>query len=103
MNSSKSNFSEIIPKELLGKRAIDVCIDRGGTFTDCIGMFPILIHDTQNSEPKYETKTIVIKLLSKDPTHYPDAPREGIRRILQIATGIEHPRDKPLDTSNLGT
>ncbi|KAJ3062865.1 hypothetical protein HK102_008641, partial [Quaeritorhiza haematococci] len=33
--------------------------------------------------------------------NYKDAPREGIRRILEIATGIPHPRDKPLDTSRI--
>ena len=24
-----------------------------------------------------------LKLLSEDPAHYPDAPREGIRRVLE--------------------
>ncbi|KAJ1955068.1 hypothetical protein EC988_002085, partial [Linderina pennispora] len=46
-------------------------------------------------------RTVVIKLLSEDPAHYPDAPREGIRRILELATGQPHPRNTPLDTSNL--
>ena len=44
-------------------------IDRGGTFTD-----------VYSECPKGEVK--VMKLLSVDPA-YPDAPREGIRRILQ--------------------
>ena len=44
-------------------------IDRGGTFTDVYAECP-------NGEVR------VMKLLSVDPT-YPDAPREGIRRILQ--------------------
>ena len=44
-------------------------IDRGGTFTDVYSECP-------NGEVK------VMKLLSVDPA-YPDAPREGIRRILQ--------------------
>ncbi|KAJ1964181.1 hypothetical protein GGI12_001585 [Dipsacomyces acuminosporus] len=70
---------------------IRVCIDRGGTFTDCVGVFPT---------PAGE-RTVVIKLLSEDPAHYPDAPREGIRRILEIATGRPHPRNEPLDTSSL--
>jgi hypothetical protein len=29
----------------------------------------------------------VMKLLSEDPANYPDAPREGIRRILEQVTG----------------
>jgi hypothetical protein len=34
----------------------------------------------------------VLKLLSEDPSNYPDAPREGIRRVLEEVTGIAHPR-----------
>ena len=45
---------------------------------------------------------IVIKLLSVDPTNYDDAPTEGIRRILEIATGETIPRGKKLDTSRIG-
>lgn len=44
-------------------------IDRGGTFTDVYSECP-------NGEVK------VMKLLSVDPA-YDDAPREGIRRILE--------------------
>ena len=40
----------------------------------------------------------VLKLLSEDPGNYPDAPREGIRRILEEVTGRPHPRELPLDT-----
>ncbi len=29
----------------------------------------------------------VLKLLSVDPANYPDAPREGIRRVLEEVTG----------------
>lgn len=43
----------------------------------------------------------VMKLLSEDPANYKDAPREGIRRVLEEVTGKEHPRDKPLDTSRI--
>ena len=45
----------------------------------------------------------VLKLLSEDPGNYPDAPREGIRRVLEEVTGQPHPRDAPLDTSNLAS
>lgn len=47
-------------------------IDRGGTFTDIYAEW-FDINEKQNT---------VLKLLSEDPNNYPDAPREGIRRIL---------------------
>ncbi|CAG8509217.1 4459_t:CDS:10, partial [Scutellospora calospora] len=76
---------------------IRISIDRGGTFTDCIGMVPVPVSE------EYPTgrRDIVVKLLSVDPQNYPDAPREGIRRILEIATGKPHPRNKLVDTSLL--
>jgi len=49
-------------------------IDRGGTFTDVYAEFS-------------DGRTAVLKLLSDDPTNYPDAPREGIRRILEREQG----------------
>ena len=45
-------------------------IDRGGTFTDIWAQCPT-------------GKVKVMKLLSEDPQNYQDAPREGIRRILE--------------------
>ncbi|KAJ3276823.1 hypothetical protein HDV01_002878 [Terramyces sp. JEL0728] len=80
---------------------IRVCVDRGGTFTDCIAFVPNHIYPKGTPKPQEEFRTIVVKLLSVDPNNYKDAPREGIRRILELATGIKHPRDKPVDTSNL--
>lgn len=44
----------------------------------------------------------MVKLLSVDPVNYQDAPAEGIRRILEIATGEVIPRGTPLDTSRIG-
>ncbi|CAM9536473.1 unnamed protein product [Pylaiella littoralis] len=64
-------------------------IDRGGTFTDVYAEVP---------GPKGFR---VLKLLSEDPHNYPDAPREGVRRILEEETGVPHPRDQPLDTSRI--
>ncbi|KAF8937853.1 hypothetical protein BGZ58_002061 [Dissophora ornata] len=80
------------------KNGIRVCIDRGGTFTDCVASIPVPVTE------EYPTgrKELVVKLLSVDPGNYPDAPREGIRRILEIATGKPHPRDKLVATENLG-
>ena len=45
-------------------------IDRGGTFTDVWALCP-------------DGRQRVLKLLSEDPRNYDDAPREGIRRILE--------------------
>ena len=50
-------------------------IDRGGTFTDVYAEVP--------GEPEFR----VVKLLSEDPQNYADAPREGIRRIMESVTG----------------
>ncbi|KAG0257018.1 hypothetical protein BG011_004203 [Mortierella polycephala] len=76
---------------------IRVCIDRGGTFTDCVASIPVPV----SQEHPSGRKEVVVKLLSVDPSNYPDAPREGIRRILEIATGKPHPRDQPVATENL--
>ncbi|OLY80475.1 5-oxoprolinase [Smittium mucronatum] len=103
MSQAQIASATTIPQELLGKGKVHVFIDRGGTFTDCIGTFPIKSHENSSPDEQNNEKTVVLKLLSTDPTHYPDAPREGIRRILEIATGIKHPRNVPLDTSNLGS
>ncbi|MBL4826042.1 MAG: 5-oxoprolinase, partial [SAR324 cluster bacterium] len=56
-------------------------IDRGGTFTDVYAEVP--------GEPEFR----VVKLLSEDPQNYPDAPREGIRRILESVTGETFPKE----------
>ena len=61
-------------------------IDRGGTFTDVFCLCP-------------GGRVRVMKLLSVDPANYPDAPREGIRRILESETGLAMPPDRPIDTS----
>ena len=55
------------------------CIDRGGTFTDVYAEVPT---DGSVDDPTPR----VIKLLSEDPANYPNAPREGIRRVLEEAT-----------------
>ncbi|OCF32026.1 5-oxoprolinase (ATP-hydrolysing) [Kwoniella heveanensis BCC8398] len=65
---------------------VKICIDRGGTFCDVVAL----------SESK---GSHTVKLLSVDPSHYPDAPREGVRRVLEWFTGKTIPRDEPIDTS----
>ncbi|KAJ5223580.1 hypothetical protein N7468_008122 [Penicillium chermesinum] len=74
------------PDELDGPR-IRIAIDRGGTFTDCLGIID-------------GREEIVVKLLSQDPANYADAPIEGIRRILEQATGKQFSRDQPLTTAD---
>src|SRR6202158_1248279 len=49
-------------------------IDRGGTFTDIVGCAPDGTLHTH-------------KLLSENPSQYPDAAVEGIRRLLRLAPG----------------
>ncbi|KAL2203289.1 hypothetical protein CC79DRAFT_1280421 [Sarocladium strictum] len=62
---------------------LTISIDRGGTFTDVHALVP--------GKPD-----IVLKLLSVDPSNYKDAPTEGIRRVLEAATGSPQPRGQPL-------
>ena len=45
----------------------------------------------------------MVKLLSQDPTNYEDAPREGIRRILEIATGKPFPRGEQLSIGDFSS
>jgi 5-oxoprolinase (ATP-hydrolysing) len=67
---------------------IRISIDRGGTFTD--------VHAAVPGKPD-----IILKLLSVDPANYQDAPTEGIRRILEMATGESFPRGKPLNLKHI--
>ncbi|WPH00397.1 Hypothetical protein R9X50_00322400 [Acrodontium crateriforme] len=73
------------------ERGIRIAIDRGGTFTDCVG----------NPGTGKMEDDVVIKLLSVDPQNYDDAPLEGIRRLLSKFEGKEIPRGQPLDTSKI--
>jgi len=59
-----------IPPTTMPEKNFRFSIDRGGTFTDVYAEVP--------GKPGFR----VVKLLSEDPANYPDAPREGIRRIL---------------------
>lgn len=73
------------------KAGIEIAIDRGGTFTDCIA----------TGIPGRED--IVVKLLSVDPGNYDDAPTEGIRRILELVSGEKLSRGVPIDTSQIAS
>ncbi|SCU77529.1 LANO_0A00606g1_1 [Lachancea nothofagi CBS 11611] len=66
---------------------IRIAIDRGGTFTDCIG-------NPGSGNPEDD---VVVKLLSVDPKNYPDAALEGIRRLLEVFSKSSIPRGSKLD------
>lgn len=79
------------PSQEISSRGIRIAIDRGGTFTDCVG----------NPGSGKMEDDVVIKLLSVDPENYDDAPLEGIRRLLSKFSGTEIPRGEALDTSKI--
>ncbi|KAK6605128.1 hydantoinase B/oxoprolinase [Botrytis cinerea] len=70
---------------------IRIAIDRGGTFTDCVG----------NPGTGKMEDDVIIKLLSEDPSNYDDAPLEGIRRLMSKFLNKDIPRGEPLDTSKI--
>lgn len=53
---------------------------------------------TDGSSRRNET---VIKLLSVDLANYPDAPTEGVRRVLEHVTGKSFPRGLRLPTDKI--
>lgn len=65
-------MEEKVPASSEGERPFRFSIDRGGTFTDVYAEVP--------GSKGFR----VLKLLSEDPHNYPDAPREGVRRILEV-------------------
>jgi 5-oxoprolinase (ATP-hydrolysing) len=88
MPSEIMETSTAIPPSSPGTlTGINIAIDRGGTFTDVWASIPAQEND------------VILKLLSVDPQNYPDAPTEGIRRVLEIAGGKAIPRGEPLDLS----
>eukprot|EP00522_Entomoneis_paludosa_P015269 CAMPEP_0172460736 /NCGR_PEP_ID=MMETSP1065-20121228/38056_1 /TAXON_ID=265537 /ORGANISM="Amphiprora paludosa, Strain CCMP125" /LENGTH=115 /DNA_ID=CAMNT_0013215857 /DNA_START=151 /DNA_END=495 /DNA_ORIENTATION=- len=76
---------------IAGDGKFHFAIDRGGTFTDLHCRLP-------------DGKEIVRKLLSEDPSHYEDAPTEGIRRILdEFSTQQKYPRGTPVATHEIAS
>ena len=67
-------------------------IDRGGTFTDVYCVLP-------NGDE------LVTKLLSQDPDNYPDAPTEGIRRVLHEhgSRDYNYSRGRLVETEEIGS
>ncbi|KAI5481244.1 5-oxoprolinase [Pseudohyphozyma bogoriensis] len=76
--------------------SIKISVDRGGTFTDIHASWPC-------EEEEGGVKEVILKLLSSDPGHYEDAPREGVRRVLEMATGDTHPRDEKLPVNAIAS
>ncbi|KYR00331.1 hypothetical protein DLAC_03073 [Tieghemostelium lacteum] len=68
------------------EKSISFNIDRGGTFTDIVAFMP------------YQPYYMVEKLLSVDPDNYRDAPREGIRRIIEKVSKQKSSPSEPVDT-----
>ncbi|KAK4058751.1 hypothetical protein OIO90_000195 [Microbotryomycetes sp. JL221] len=71
--------------------SIKISVDRGGTFTDLHATWPKDRAQQDAASDSSDDGTgdrheLVLKLLSVD-SHYQDAPREGIRRILEHVTG----------------
>ncbi|KAJ0120466.1 hypothetical protein J7T55_015194 [Diaporthe amygdali] len=69
----------------IGEEGIRIAIDRGGTFCDFWARIP----GRQND--------LIFKLLSVCPDKYADAPTEGIRQILEKATGKSIAKGELLD------
>lgn len=70
----------------------DFSIDRGGTFTDVYCEYY-----QKDSKTKQHT---ILKLLSED-SHYSDAPREAIRRLIALHTKQEYPANEKLIAKNI--
>ncbi|GKZ82160.1 hypothetical protein AnigIFM56816_006965 [Aspergillus niger] len=68
---------------------ISISIDSGSTFTDIYASIP------------GKSQDITLKLPSVDPQKYHDAPTEGIRRVLEIASGSQIPCGRPLNLSEV--
>lgn len=77
---------------------VRIAIDRGGTFTDIYAQI-VRPNDDDPSKPNIEEH--VLKLLSEDPQNYQDAPTEGIRRVLRLATSDLFPPGEPIDTKHI--
>ncbi len=69
-------------------QGIKIAIDRGGTFTDIYASIP-------------GKQDLVFKLLSVDPNNYPDAPTEGIRRVLETAHDSKIPKGTLLSVDTI--
>lgn len=83
-----------MPFDDVPDHSIRISADRGGTFTDLWAQWPSQVEGKDHEE-------IVIKLLSSDPANYPDAPTEGIRRILEVIYGTKLERGQKINTQKI--
>jgi len=72
-------------------------VDRGGTFTD------VYAEKLSSSREDEVEESFVLKLLSEDPANYEDAPREGIRRVLEKFYGEKLPREQPVRINRIAS
>lgn len=92
----------------LANHSIRIASDRGGTFTDVHASWIPVGSDGnggeggENGDSAPQRKEITLKLLSVH-DHYPDAPREGVRRVLELITGEEYPRDALLPVDKIAS
>lgn len=70
---------------------ITISADKGGTFCD--------FYITYFKPNELIRTELILKLLSQDPNNYKDSTREGIRRSLELITGLKYGRDEilPID------
>lgn len=81
--------------------SMHISVDRGGTFTDVYASYPSA--SNKGDEEGGDREELIIKLLSQDPGNYEDAPREGIRRVLEHVLQKTIPRDEKFTTEKIGT
>ncbi|KAH8921790.1 5-oxoprolinase [Atractiella rhizophila] len=74
-------------------KSLRISVDRGGTFTDVYASWPDPDSGRRNE--------IILKLLSQDPKNYKDAPREGVRRVLEKVTGRKWDREEKLGVEEI--
>jgi len=80
---------------MIPNHSIQISIDRGGTFTD--------VHASYlPDEESQDRSELVLKLLSSDPDHYQDAPREGVRRALEQILQTKIPIEERFSTEKIG-
>lgn len=81
--------------------SMHISVDRGGTFTDVYASYPSA--SNKSDEEGGAREELIIKLLSQDPGNYEDAPREGIRRVLEQVLEKKIPREEKFTTEKIST
>ncbi|MCY1207668.1 Hydantoinase B/oxoprolinase [compost metagenome] len=87
MNAQPSHFRTDVPDN--SQKRWQFWIDRGGTFTDIVGMKP-------------SGDVVTHKLLSENPAQYQDSAVEGMRRLLELPKDQSIPSDR-VEVVKMGT